>query len=129
MTDRVERLREAAQARHDTTVGRAKSALASMTRRGTPVTFRSVAEAAGVSRSWLYRQQELREEINRLRHTSQSRPGLLPSAERATVDSLRQQVRTYRDEINRLRNENHELREQLARRLGADRAAAVTKRS
>ena len=129
MPDRVERLREAAQTRHETTLGRAKNALASMARRGTPVTFRSVAEAAGVSRSWLYRQQELREEINRLRHTSQSRPGLLPSAERATVDSLRQQMRTYRDEITRLQTLNQELREELARRLGADRAAAVTKRS
>jgi len=129
MPDRVERLREAAQTRHETTLGRANNALASMARRGTPVTFRSVAEAAGVSRSWLYRQQELREEINRLRHTSQSRPGLLPSAERATVDSLRQQMRTYRDEITRLQTENQELREELARRLGADRAAAATKRS
>jgi hypothetical protein len=100
-----------------------------MARRGTPVTFRSVAETAGVSRSWLYRQQELREEINRLRHTSQSRPGLLPSAERASVDSLRQQMRTYRDEITRLQTLNQELRDELARRLGADRAAAVTKRS
>ena len=129
MPDRVERLREAAQARHEATLRRAKSALASMVRRGEPVTFRRVAETAGVSRSWLYRQQELREEINRLRHASQGRPGLLPSAERATADSLRQQVRTYRDEITRLRIENQELREQLARRLGADRAAAVTKRS
>jgi len=129
MPDRVERLREAAQARHEATLRRAKSALASMVRRGEPVTFRRVAETAGVSRSWLYRQQELREEINRLRHASQGRPGVLPSAERATADSLRQQVRTYRDEITRLRIENQELREQLARRLGADRAAAVTKRS
>jgi hypothetical protein len=129
MPDRVERLREAAQARHDTTLGRAKNALASMTRRGTPVTFRSVAETAGVSRSWLYRQQELREEINRLRDRSQGRPGVLPSAERATVDSLRQQMRTYRDEITRLRIENQELREQLARQLGNTRAAAVTRRS
>ncbi len=129
MPDRVERLREAAQARHEATLRRAKSALASMVRRGEPVTFRRVAETAGVSRSWLYRQQELRDEINRLRHASQGRPGVLPSAERATADSLRQQVRTYRDEITRLRIENQELREQLARRLGADRAAAVTKRS
>jgi cell division FtsZ-interacting protein ZapD len=129
MTDRVERLREAAQARHEATLHRAKNALAAMARRGTPVTFRSVAETAGVSRSWLYRQQELREEINRLRHTSQSRPGLLPSAERASVDSLRQQMRTYRDEITRLQTLNQELRDELARRLGADRAAAVTKRS
>ena len=129
MPDRVERLREAAQARHEATLHRAKNALAAMTRRGTPVTFRSVAETAGVSRSWLYSQQELREEINRLRHRSQGRPGLLPSAERATVDSLRQQMRTYRDEITRLQTENQELRNELARRLGADRAAAVTKRS
>ena len=129
MPDRVERLREAAQARHEATLRRAKNALASMTRRGEPVTFRRVAETAGVSRSWLYRQQELREEINRLRHTSQSRPGLLPSAERASVDSLRQQMRTYRDEITRLQIENQELRNELARRLGANRAAAVTKRS
>jgi Family of unknown function (DUF6262) len=128
MSERVERLRVATQARHDTTLGRAKNTLASMTRRETPVTFRSVAEAAGVSRSWLYRQPELREQINRLRHTSQSRPGPLPSDERATVGSLRQQVRTYRDEINRLRTENHQLREHLVRRLGTDRAAAVTKR-
>jgi hypothetical protein len=129
MPDRVERLREAAQARHEATLRRAKNALQSMTRRGEPVTFRRVAETAGVSRSWLYRQQELREEINRLRHRSQGRPGLLPSAERVSVDSLRQQMRTYRDEITRLQTENQELREELARRLGADRVAAVTKRS
>ena len=129
MPDRVERLREAAQARHEATLRRAKNALASMTRRGEPITFRRVAETAGVSRSWLYRQQELREEINRLRHASQGRPGVLPSAERATADSLRQQMRTYRDEITRLRIENQELREQLARQLGNTRAAAVTRRS
>ena len=129
MPDRVERLREAAQARHEATLRRAKNALQSMTRRGEPVTFRRVAETAGVSRSWLYRQQELREEINRLRHRSQGRPGLLPSAERVSVDSLRQQMRTYRAEITRLQTENQELREELARRLGADRAAAATRRS
>ncbi len=129
MPDRVERLREAAQARHDTTLSRAKNALQLLTRRGEAVTFRRVAETAGVSRSWLYNQEELREEINRLRDGSYGRQGVLPSAERATSDSLRQQVRTYRDEISRLRTENQELREQLARQLGAARAAAVTRRS
>ena len=54
------------------------------------------------------------------------RPGTLPSAERATTDSLRQQLSTYRDEISRLRTENQELRDQLARHLGAARAAAAT---
>jgi HAMP domain-containing protein len=127
MTDRVDRLREAAQARHEATLRRATNAVQRMARCGDAVTFRRVAETAGVSRSWLYRQPQLRDEINRLRDTSTGRPGTLPSTERATTDSLRQQLRTYRDEITRLRTENQELRDQLARHLGAARAAAVTR--
>ena len=98
-----------------------------MYKRQEQVTFRRVAETAGVSRSWLYRQPQLRYEITRLRDTTAGRPGALPSAERATADSLRQQLRTYRDEISRLRTENQELRDQLARHLGAARATAVTR--
>lgn len=54
---------------------------------------------------------------------------MLPSAQRATADSLRQQARTYREEIARLRTENQAQRQELARRLGAARAAAVTRPS
>ena len=129
MTDRVERLRDAAQARHDATLRRATSALQRMARRGEQVTFRRVAETAGVSRSWLYRQSQLREEISRLRDAAAGRSGTLPSAERATTHSLRQQLSTFRDEITRLRTENQELRDQLARHLGAARVAAVTRGS
>jgi hypothetical protein len=129
MPDRVERLREAAQARHDATLRRATNALQRLAGRGEPVTFHRVAQTAGVSRSWLYRQPQLRADINRLRDASTGRPGTLPSAERATADSLRQQLRTYRDEITRLRTENQDLRDQLARHLGATRATAVTRRS
>jgi len=127
MPDRVDRLREAAQARHDATLRRATNAMQRMARRGKAVTFRRLAETAGVSRSWLYRQPKLREEINRLGDTTAGRAGNLPSAERATTDSLRQQLRTYRDEITRLRIENQELRDQLARHFGATRTAAVTR--
>ena len=126
MTDRVDRLREAAQARHEATLRRATTALQRLARRGEPVTFRRLAETAGVSRSWLYRQPQLRDEIALLRDTTTGRPGNLPAVERATTDSLRQQLRTYRDEVTRLRTENQELRDQLARHLGAARAAAAT---
>ena len=126
MPDRVDRLREAAQARHEATLRRATNALRRLERRGEAVTFRRVAETAGVSRSWLYRQPQLRDEITSLRGAAAGRPGTLPSAERATTDSLRQQLSTYRDEISRLRTENQELRDQLARHLGAARAAAAT---
>ena len=129
MADRVERLREAAQARHDATLRRAENTLQRMAKRGDPVTLNRVAETARVSRSWLYRQPTLRREIDRLRNATTTRPGVLPSAERASTDSLRQQLHTYREEITRLRSENQELREQLARHLGAARAAAVTQPS
>ena len=129
MSDRVQRLREAAQARHDATRRRAEDTLARLVRRGEPITFRLLATEAGVSRSWLYNQDELRQEIYRLRDAAPTPGSAVPSVERATADSLRQQVHTYRSEITRLRTENQSLREQLARRLGADRAAAVTKQS
>ncbi len=126
MTDRVQRLQQAAQARHDDTLARAQDAIARLARRGSTVTYRGIAEAAGVSRSWLYRQESLRQQIDQLRDLPASREPTMPPAERATADSLRQQIHTYRAEINRLKTENQEIREELARRLGADRAAAIT---
>lgn len=129
MPERVQRLREAAQARHDATLRRAEQALERLTRRGEPVTYRHVAEVAGVSRSWLYQQHELRQQIDELRdHATTRARAAVPSAERATADSLRQQLHTYREEITRLRQENQQLREQLARRLRAERTAAITNR-
>jgi len=130
MTDRVQRLREAAQARHDTTLQRAEDTVRRQANRGETVTFRRVADAAGVSRSWLYQQPELRAQIDQLRgRPTSGNHAAAPTAEQATADSLRQLVRTYRAEINRLRAENQTLREQLARRLGAERTAAITSRS
>ena len=98
-----------------------------LAKKGGPITFRRVAEEAGVSRAWLYRQDQLRRQIDQLRGTSASPVSSVPAAERATVDSLRQQLRAYRSEIARLRLENQDLREQLARQLGAQRAAANTR--
>jgi len=129
MPDRVEALREAAMARHANTVARAETALQVLTRRGEPITFRRLAEVAGVSRSWLYRQTDLREAIERLRGAvpTEKRPSAAPH--QASPDSLRQQLHAYRGEIARLRAENQALGEQLARKLGTARAESVTKRA
>ena len=129
MPDRIERLREAAQARHDDTLHRAQATLQTLARRGEPITVRGVASAASVSRSWLYRQPQLLAEIDRLRQTPRTRGRSEPANQRATVESLRHQLHAYREEIARLRAQNQALNEQLARHLGAARAAAVTTRS
>ena len=126
MPDRIQMLREAAQARHAATLARAEETLRILARRGQPITVRGFAQEAGVSRSWLYRQPQLREEIDRLRLHRSSPNQPVPLTERASADSLRQQIRASREEIARLRAENQALNEQLARRLGATRAASVT---
>lgn len=129
LADRVEQLRQAARARHDATLARATQALQAMVREAQPITFRRVANSARVSRSWLYRQPQLRDEIERLRQSPHHARRIAQPAQRATADSLRQQVHGYRDEIARLQAENRTLKDQLARQLGATRAASVTKRS
>ena len=45
--------------------------------------------------------------------------------QRASDESNRQKLKIYREELTRLQAENRDLREQLARKLGAERAAAV----
>ena len=64
---RPDPLSEAAARRHELTRARAVQALRELDRAGTPVTFAGVAQAAGVSRSWLYTQPDIRDEVLRLR--------------------------------------------------------------
>ena len=64
----------AARQRADDTRRRAVEALRRLDAAGEPVTFISVARAAGVSRSWLYRQGDLRAEIERLRTSGSAAP-------------------------------------------------------
>ena len=100
-----------------------------MVRDAQPITFRRVANSARVSRSWLYREPQIRAEIERLRQSPHRCGPTGRPAQRATADSLRQQLHVYRDDIARLQAENRSLKDQLARQLGAMRAASVTKRS
>ncbi len=127
MPDRVERLLQAAQARHDATLARATQSLLALARNSQPITVRRLAREAGVSRSWIYRQADLRREIDQLRQSSARIRPSAQVAQRASTDSLRQQLHIYREELGRLRNENRRLTDQLARQLGAARAASVTK--
>ena len=62
--------------RHELTRAKAIQALRELDRTGTPVTFAAVATAAGISRSWLYTQPDIRDQIQQAaRH-----PRLAPPA-------------------------------------------------
>lgn len=120
-------LRQASQDRHKSTMARAEHALRQLDRNGQPVTFRAVATAARVSRAWLYRQPDLRATIERLRAEQTSSTGpQLPAAQRTSDESRQRRIETLHDDNTRLRAENAQLRDQVARLLGERRANAVT---
>lgn len=107
--------------RHDAALAAARAAMERLCREGRAVNFGAVARAAGVSRGWLYRQADLRQEIGRLRACAAPAPSA-QAAQRASTASLRQLLEGARAEASRLRAENRALRDQLARQLGACRA-------
>lgn len=127
MADRVEALRLAAHERHSATLHRAEHTLQVLVASGAPVSFAGLASAAKVSRSWLYNQSGLRAEVERRRRPVPAASRKRPPDQAATVESLRQQVHAYREEVARLRAENQVLNDQLARLLGAQRVANITR--
>jgi hypothetical protein len=118
-------LSEAAARRHELTRSRAVQALRELDRSGTPVTFAGVAQAAGISRSWLYTQPDISSQIRRLRQETKAAgsAGGIPAAQRATDASLRARLAAALDRNRQLADDNARLRRQLARALGDQRSA------
>ncbi|MFG1703768.1 DUF6262 family protein [Nonomuraea sp. M3C6] len=128
-TDNSVHLIEAARRRRELTRSKAVQALRELQRDGTSVTFEVVAHAAGVSRSWLYNQPDLRAEIQRLRElTRSSGQPTIPPGQRATDASLRQRLDETTARLQELRQENERLRRQLAAALGEQRAERLAPR-
>jgi len=116
-------LAAAAARRHQLTRARAIQALRELDRVGSPVTFASVAGAAGISRSWLYTQPDIRDQIRELRSTRSPGPGsAIPASQRATSTSLRARLTAALQRNQQLAKENARLRRQLARALGDQRS-------
>jgi hypothetical protein len=115
---------DAARNRHELTRAKAIRALRELDHAGVPVTFAAVAAAAGVSRSWLYAQADIREQLTRLRTaTAPAQAPPIPARQRASEASLlaRLAQATRRNQI--LADENARLRRQLAHALGDQRAS------
>lgn len=77
-----------------------------------------LAKQAGVSRSWIYTQPELRNRIRQLRSHQ--------AGTRASDDSLRRRLALAHERISQLRAENQQLRDALAHVHGQLRATRFT---
>src|SRR5260370_29027585 len=105
-------LTAAARTRHELTRAKAVKALHDLQRQGVPVTFGVVAATAGVSRSWLYRQAGLRQQIDQLRQTgpasaSHAAEGATQSSGASLRARLNQALERNRDRKSTRLNSSH----------------------
>jgi Family of unknown function (DUF6262) len=105
-------LRRAAAAKSADAQARAEDGLAQMLRRGDPITFRGLAQTAGVSLDFLYRTAEIRSRVEQLRARRQETPAVPPQAPdpdqpgsviRTLTAQLAELKRRHRDEVSALR--------------------------
>ncbi|MFE7423710.1 DUF6262 family protein [Rhodococcus sp. NPDC057529] len=127
--DNRHHIHQAAQRRHELTRSKAVAALRKLENEGSPVTFEAVATEARVSRSWLYTQPDLREEIIRLRSEGRRDRPPVRTRDRATTDSLHTRLAVAHNRIRALTEENASLRHQLALALGHARASRTNLRT
>jgi hypothetical protein len=112
-------LTTAARQRHEHTRAKAIAAMHELDRAGAVLTFESVARHAGVSRSWIYTQTDIKDELRRLRDLTRRQPSTpIPSQQCASDDSLRQRLEIANRRNRELADENQRLRRQLAHALG-----------
>ena len=139
MRGNPDNLRRAAARKSAAAQARAEQGLREMIRRDEPITFRGLAQTAGVSLDFLYRYTEIRQRVEQLRTQQQNTtatagtdpdPDQPSSVVRTLTAQLTELKRRHRDEISTLKQaleaahgENLELR----RRLGAQRARDDTK--
>lgn len=124
--DNTQHIIDAARHRSEYTRAKAVQALRTLDAAGDPVTFEAVARQAGVSRSWLYAQPDLRAEIEQLRAAHRRAPASpVPARQRASDASVLRRLEAANDRVRRLSEENRQLRDQLARALGEQRTATT----
>lgn len=121
--DHTDRLAEHARHRHHDTVRRAHEALAELANTGQSVTIARLADKAGVSRSWIYTQPELRERVEQLQRRFTEAGANRATVTRASDESLRSRLAVAHERNTQLRRENQQLRESLAHAHGQLRAA------
>ncbi len=119
--DNSPHLASAARRRSEDTRRRAEQAVRDMDQAGGPISFAAVAAAASVSRSWLYRDSDLRTEIHRLRAAGPGATASRPAAERSSAASQQRRIATLLDANRMLRAENQQLRGEVAVLLGERR--------
>jgi len=118
--DNSHHLAASATARSKAAVARALASIDALSRTGQPVTFPDVAKHAGVSRAFLYANEDVRRALVEAR--ARTTPATSPPPEvRASDASLLVRLQQAHHRIADLRHQNSQLRKELANALTIQR--------
>ena len=98
----IEALQKASRAKRDNTRLKVTTVLKVMKEKNIPINFGSVSKLAGISKTWLYDQPELRKEIDSAR---------MKSGKIQRVIDLQPTVKAKDDNVVLLKNKNRKLRD------------------
>ncbi|ESA37956.1 transposition regulatory protein [Leptolyngbya sp. Heron Island J] len=104
-------LSDSAQRKRQETFKKVDKGIQQLIKTQHPITFSAVAEAAGVSKAWLYKEASVKQRIEQLRDQSRQ-TGPSQRRESASEKSLRGLNQTLRNRLQTVEAENRELRRQ-----------------
>lgn len=110
---KIEALKDAAERKRQDAWCRTDEAINRLIKQGQRINFPSVALEAGVSVTYLYKYNELRERIERLRNQQERTVDKPTLPQSATDNSKAVIIYNLKQEINKLRSENRGLRDQV----------------
>ncbi|MDJ0719606.1 MAG: DUF6262 family protein [Prochloraceae cyanobacterium] len=104
-----------AQKKRESAIKRTEDAIARLIQDKRPVNFKTVSEESGVSRTWLYKEPEIKAKINQIKNKQSSKSR---STSRTTDNSSHQPIDTsvideFKKKIKKLETENYALRSHL----------------
>jgi biotin operon repressor len=108
----VDGLRQNAQKKRQQALEKTEQGIRQLLKSSRPVNFETVAEVAGVSKAWLYRETEIKERIEQLRAQGTGKTPVVskPKALDASKDAIN---KTLKERIKRLEAEARELRKHI----------------
>jgi Family of unknown function (DUF6262) len=120
----TEGIKAAAQKKRQESLNKTDEAIKVLIKTQKPINFESVAQAAGVTRQWIYREPELRRRIETLRE-QQSPKKAIPKNQSASDASKDAIIKTLRQRLRKAEDENKELQKRIEVAYGMAQADLV----
>lgn len=102
-----------AQQKRESALKRTEEAIAKLIQEKRPVNFKTVSEESGVSRTWLYKEPDIKARINQIKNKQSSEPRSRQNAttnsdyqtiDKSSIDELKQKIKKLETENYALRN-------------------------